>query len=634
MIDQMVSKRAIQYLNDPQCPIDPSDSVSLEQTELLLQLQRDVLEDIVITRNAYDVVDKICKLAEEILPNSVASVMLLKHDELFVYCAPSVPPEGIRRLNGLKPGPNSGSCGNVVYREKPAFVTDTFTDDRWKDLMPIAEDFGLRACWSVPLRIEKDELVGTFALTSFETRAPSLFHRRLLDTCSFLISIILKRERLEKRLVDAAYFDSLTKLSNREKLQVDLNAFMTQGKEFVLVFVGLDRFKSVNDTYGHETGDYVLSQVAKRLSSSCNIALGVYRITGDEFAIAIESPRSLQACEALAQQIEIVLNPSFSFNDAEFFIRACAGFAYPLGREDTVSELMRRADTAMYAAKESKDKNFAVFTPEMADKVQEQVQLERDLHRAIRDDEFEVFYQPVMGGDGQSIHSMEALISWFHPQKGLIVPNVFIPLAEEAGLIPQISCLVVEHALRFMNNLKAKNLPLHRVSINLSGREFNHKHINELMSLIEDQGLTGYFEFELLESYLMENAEEVISLLDSVRERGISIAIDDFGTGYSSLSYLKKFPVDKIKIDQSLVKDIVSDHNDLEISKAVVAMARSLGLSVVAEGVETEAHSQLLSELGVDYLQGYFFSKPIPASEMEAFLHHSTPFEKRLSTGV
>nr|WP_256370037.1 EAL domain-containing protein [Hydrogenovibrio sp. JE_KL2] len=259
----------------------------------------------------------------------------------------------------------------------------------------------------------------------------------------------------------------------------------------------------------------------------------------------------------------------------------------------------------------------------MADKVQEQVQLERDLHRAIRDDEFEVFYQPVMGGDGQSIHSMEALIRWHHPQKGLIAPNVFIPLAEEAGLIPQISCLVVEHALKFMSNLKAKNLPLHRVSINLSGREFNHKHINELMSLIEDQGLTGYFEFELLESYLMENAEEVISLLDSVRKRGISIAIDDFGTGYSSLSYLKKFPVDKIKIDQSLVKDIVFDHNDLEISKAVVAMARSLGLSVVAEGVETEAHSLLLSELGVDYLQGYFFSKPVPASEMEVFLHNS-----------
>lgn len=623
MVDQMVSKSFIQLPEDPLCPIDPSDSLSLEQAELLLLLQRDVLADIVFSTEAYSVVEKICYLAEELLPNSVASVMLLKDNKLDVYCAPSIPVEGIKRLNGLQPGPNAGSCGNVCFKKQPAFVSNTFIDDRWKDLMPIAEDFNLKACWSVPVRTEVDELVGTFALTSFETRAPSLFHRRLLDTCGFLIGIVLKREKLERSLVDAAYYDSLTQLSNREKLQLDLLGYIEEGREFVLAFIGLDRFKSVNDTYGHETGDYVLSQVAKRLSSGCGIALGVYRITGDEFAVVIESPQFMDALAALATQIEAVLAPSFSFNDAEFFIRACVGFTYPLDELDSVSELMRRADTAMYAAKASNEQNFAVFTPAMADKVQEELQLERDLHHAINNQEFEVFYQPIMEADGKAIHSLEALIRWHHPEKGMISPLVFIPLAEEAGLIPKISTFVVNQVISFLSELKTTNIPLCRVSINLSGREFNPKHINELMAVIEEHDLMHCFEFELLESYLMENAEEVISLLNSIRKRGISIAIDDFGTGYSSLSYLKRFPVDKIKIDQSLIKDIVFDANDLAITKAVVAMARSLNLKVVAEGVETESHSELLSELGLDYLQGFFFSKPTTSIEITEYIKKS-----------
>ncbi|WP_024850861.1 bifunctional diguanylate cyclase/phosphodiesterase [Hydrogenovibrio kuenenii] len=623
MVDQMVSKSFIQLPEDPLCPTDPSDSLSLEQIELLLQLQRDVLEDIVFSTDANGVVEKICYLAEELLPNSVASVMLLKDNKLDVYCAPSISKEGIERLNGLQPGPNAGSCGNVCFKKTPAFVSDTFTDDRWKDLMPIAEDFNLRACWSVPVRTEVDELVGTFALTSFETRAPSLFHRRLLDTCGFLIGIVLKREKLEKRLVDAAYYDSLTQLSNRKKLQLDLQGYIEEGREFVLAFIGLDRFKSVNDTYGHETGDYVLSQVAKRLSSGCGIALGVYRITGDEFAVVIESPQFTDAFIALAAQIETVLAPSFSFNDAEFFIRACVGFTYPLDELDSVAELMKRADTAMYAAKASNEQNFAVFSPAMADKVQEELQLERDLHHAINNQEFEVFYQPIMDADGKVVHSLEALIRWHHPEKGMISPLVFIPLAEEAGLIPKVSTFVVGQVISFLNELKVANIPLCRVSINLSGREFNPKHINELMSVIEEHDLMHCFEFELLESYLMENAEEVISLLNSIRKRGISIAIDDFGTGYSSLSYLKKFPVDKIKIDQSLIKDVVFDANDLAITKAVVAMARSLNLKVVAEGVETGSHSELLSELGVDYLQGFVFSKPVTSAEVTTYIEKS-----------
>lgn len=620
MDDQIARHISIKIPEDPLCPIDPDDSLTLKQAELLLQLQRDVLEDIAFSRKSREVVTKICHLAEELLPNAVASVMLLNQGKLYVYCAPSIPGAGVERLNGLEPGPNSGSCGNVIYTQKPAFVSNTFADKRWSSLMQLAEDFNLRACWSVPVRIEEHELIGTFALTSFETRAPSLFHRRLLETCSFLTGIVLKREKLEKSLVDAAYFDPLTQLSNREKLQLDLQEHLNSGRKFVLAFVGLNRFKSVNDTYGHATGDYVLLQVAKRLSSGCGIALGLYRITGDEFAIVIESPHFMEALSALAHQMEIVLAPPFRFNDAEFFIRASVGFAYPLDENDTVEELMKHADTAMYAAKASNEQIFAVFTPEMADRVQDELQIERDLHKALNNQEFEVFYQPIMDAEGKRLNSLEALIRWHHPEKGLISPVVFIPLAEEAGLIPQISTFVIDQSIALLKQLKTDGLPLCRVSVNLSGREFNLKHINELTSAIEAEGLTNCFEFELLESYLMENAEEVIALLNSIRKRGISIAIDDFGTGYSSLSYLKKFPVDKIKIDQSLIKDIVFDVNDLEITKAVVAMARSLKLKVVAEGVETKEHSQLLSDLGVDYLQGYLFSKPVTISEIKAYI--------------
>ncbi|MDX1796873.1 MAG: GGDEF domain-containing phosphodiesterase, partial [Hydrogenovibrio sp.] len=296
------------------------------------------------------------------------------------------------------------------------------------------------------------------------------------------------------------------------------------------------------------------------------------------------------------------------------------GFAYSLSSEDSFMELIKRADTAMYAAKESNDQNYAVFTPEMAEKVQGQLQLERDLHKAINNDEFEVYFQPIMESDGKKVHSLEALIRWHHPVNGLIPPNIFIPIAEESGIIHKISTIVVDQVLDFLQMLETDEVPLCRISVNISGREFNPTHIYGLMDKIRSKGLNDCFEFEMLESYLMGNAEDVISLLEEVRSTGISIAIDDFGTGYSSLSYLKKFPIDKIKIDQSLIKDIIFDSNDLAITKAVVAIARSLNLKVVAEGVETEEHSTLLSVVGIDFLQGYHFAKPMPRLEAEQYI--------------
>ena len=610
----------LKYLDDPSCPIDENDFVTVEQTESLYQLQREVLESVLLSKDTQQVVNKICLLAEQLVPNAVASVMLLDAGKLHVHSAPSIDEAGIARLNGLVPGPKAGSCGTAVYTKEPVFVSNTLNDERWASMVPVAEDLGLRACWSVPIKLEDREVIGSFALTSFESRPPSIFHRRILDTCSYLIGISLRRERLEQRLLEMAYYDDLTGLGNRDKLEIDIQRFLEMSTDFVLVLIGLDRFKSINDTYGHGTGDYVLSQVGKRLSSSCGIALGVYRITGDEFAVVVQTGSSPEEIAGLSSAIDAVLMPPLAYNDAEFFIQASKGFAYSLSSEDSFMELIKRADTAMYAAKESNDQNYAVFTPEMAEKVQGQLQLERDLHKAINNDEFEVYFQPIMESDGKKVHSLEALIRWHHPVNGLIPPNIFIPIAEESGIIHKISTIVVDQVLDFLQMLETDEVPLCRISVNISGREFNPTHIYGLMDKIRSKGLSDCFEFEMLESYLMGNAEDVISLLEEVRSTGISIAIDDFGTGYSSLSYLKKFPIDKIKIDQSLIKDIIFDSNDLAITKAVVAIARSLNLKVVAEGVETEEHSTLLSVVGIDFLQGYHFAKPMPRLEAEQYI--------------
>lgn len=608
------------------CALDETfygQKLSVEQFESLFELESEILEMLALNQPLQEILDKICLLAEELVPNALATIMLLDDKGLLqVQAAPNVPAEGVRALNNLEPGPHNGSCGNAIYQEKPVFVENALTDDRWKHLRQMAVDFNLRACWSMPIRSADNQVIGSFALTSFEHRLPNLFQHKVLEMGAHIASIALKRERLESRLKYLAYHDPLTGLFNRVKLEEDVEERIADntGEPYSLILFGLDRFKAINDAHGHDMGDHVLTAVARCLEGYVKNEFPLYRVGSDEFAILFQRKDcTLPMVENYVKALVDCLEDVIEVDEHQFYLSASVGIACALQKE-SFYDLMKEADMAMYQAKGNKYCRYAFYDDSIAQKVSLEESLMRDLHIALEQGQFVLYYQPLMEASGQKVRSLEALIRWQHPEKGLVPPFQFIPIAEESGLISKITPWVVQQAIADLQHWHEKGLKDFIISVNISGQEFNFQQIQMLIEMIEEAGLNAFFEFELTEGYFMGYEETSIKLLELIRSHGISIAIDDFGTGYSSLSYLKRFPVNKVKIDQSLVRDIVKDENDQVIVDAVIVMSHALGLKVVAEGVETEAHQAFLENKGVDFLQGYLYAKPKPAVLIDKFL--------------
>ena len=607
------------------CQLDPTlyqSVLTAEQFESLFEFYADVFNALAEDLSLQAVLDKLCLAAEKLLPNAIATIMFLdEHGKLQVKAAPSVPESGIRALNNLEPGPHSGSCGNVIYRQEPVFVENTLKDERWQDIRELAINFDLRACWSMPIQVG-DKIIGTFALTSFEQRMPNAFQHKLLEMGAQIVSIAYRRSKLEEDVAFLAYHDPLTGLKNRKQLEKDIEAYIqaSNGEPYSLILLGLNRFKAINDTYGHNMGDRVLQAIGQCIERFVNNEFPLYRVGSDEFALIFKRKNcDVPMVEAYVENLARCIRRVIEVDHHHFYLSASFGIACALGKQHFY-QLMKEADMAMYAAKANPNKCYAFYDPSMAQKVVDEAELDRDLHRALEERQFVLYYQPLMDATGNKVRSLEALIRWQHPEKGLIPPFKFIPLAEETGMISQITQWVVDQVISDLKNWHRRGLDQFMISINISGQEFNKQQISLLIDKIQQADLAPFFEFELTEGYFMGYEDASIELLEMIRSSGISIAIDDFGTGYSSLSYLKRFPVDKLKVDQSLVRDIVVDENDQAIVEAVVAMSHALKLKVVAEGVETLAHQKLLENKGIDYLQGYLYAKPKPAVLVEKFI--------------
>jgi len=602
----------IEYLDDINCPLIDESMVSYEEVESLYVLQRDILEGVALGSNYLEALDKLCHMAEEMVPKSLASIMLLNAEEVLeVASAPSIPSEGIDALNGLVPGPNAGSCGTTVYNKTPTFVTDVMTDPRWACLRPLAKSFGLGACWSMPIKSQNGQVIGSFALTGFQIATPNRFQRRILDTCAYIIGIVIQKRRSEEALDYRLQYDALTGLPNRDKFRLDVNAMTLQEEAFQLLILGVNRFKSINDSHGHNIGDFVLKELTHRLNNfSSEFGGCLYRIGGDEFVCVIPAS-NLSTPRVIEQSIHRILKPSFSVEFLELYVSMYGGMSH-FDPESPTSffTLMKQADMALHSAKYSSYQDIVEFEPEMSEKVVGSLALEGDLRHALQEELFEVYYQPIISTETHQVNNLEALVRWNHPTKGLISPSKFIFLAEEMGIIHHLTLIVLKMVISDLRDFNDNGMTGVVVSVNISGNEFNRVQITELIGLVLDSELGSQIEFELTESYLIGNANEAMDLLDLIRNSGIKMAIDDFGTGYSSLSYLKRFHVDKLKIDQSLIRDIAIDDGDLHITRAVVTLAHGLGLKVVAEGVENHAIQSLLEGEKVDFLQGYLYSKP------------------------
>lgn len=447
---------------------------------------------------------------------------------------------------------------------------------------------------------------------------------------------ISERKASEQRIHRLAYYDALTHLPNRTLFQDRLYNALQQAERqkawVVLMFLDLDRFKPINDSLGHAAGDRMLKDMALRLLACVDDDDTVARMGGDEFTLLLQ-PRAtremaLNRAIHVAENILASLVRPFVLENREFFVTASIGIALSPQDGSELSQLMKNADTAMYHAKERGKNNFQFYQAEMNASALERLELESDLRHAMEQNEFILYYQPQFSGDGKRLTGAEALLRWRHPTRGLVPPGDFIPVIEELGLVVDVGDWVLREASRQLKAWHKAKVRVPKVSVNISARQFSDGQLGtRIATILEECGLPpACLELELTESILMREVNEALQILASLKNLGLSIAVDDFGTGYSSLNYLKQFPIDVLKIDRTFVDGLPEGEQDAQIARAIIAMAHSLNLAVIAEGVETHEQLEFLREQGCDEVQGYLFGRPMPAHQFEAQFANETLF--------
>ncbi len=437
---------------------------------------------------------------------------------------------------------------------------------------------------------------------------------------------IVQRQITQKKLLYLAMYDPLTDLPNRILFMQRLNHLLQQLAEdrsslFAVLFFDCDRFKLINDSLGHFVGDQVLREIARRIKLCLKPSDTLARFGGDEFMVLLSELPHLDRASAIAQKIQNQLQLPFEVNRHQLFISASIGIV--LGTRDykLAEHVLRDADTAMYQAKRRGKACHQVFNPKMHRNASKRLKLETDLRLALKHQELAVYYQPIISLATESLIGFEALVRWKHPERKFVSPEEFIPVAEETGLIVPLGLWVMRSACRQFSIWKEKHgLDQLKISVNLSVKQFCQPDLIEQIDKIlqETQLDSQSLKLEITESAIVDNPESAALLFQKLRQRKIQLSIDDFGTGYSSLSYLHRFPVNTLKIDRSFVSRIGKDGENLEIIQAIITLAKQLGMTIVAEGIETPQQKDYLKLLGCDEGQGYLFAKPLPTQEVES----------------
>jgi diguanylate cyclase (GGDEF)-like protein/PAS domain S-box-containing protein len=521
-------------------------------------------------------------------------------------------------------GTGKGLVRQAVKTREPIWVADLSQVGGFNRAHLVAKA-RLRGAFCFPLLVG-NQVLGVMEFFHRDVREPDAM---LIDAAKSMGSQIgqyIARQQVEERVRHLAHYDELTGLPNRtmfnERLGHALSGAQRAERSLVVLFIDLDRFKNINDTLGHDAGDHVLKEVAQRLRSCLRASDTVGRLGGDEFVVLLEEPPRPLNAAVVAQKMLVALGKPFPVQGQEFHITASIGISsYPDDGTD-MQTLMKNADIAMYRAKEQGKNNFQFYSAQINGHSIERLTLESSLRRALERSEFLLHYQPKLDLGTGRVTGVEALVRWQQPERGLIPPAEFIQLAEETGLIVPIGEWVLKTACAQNKTWQHQGLPPVRVAVNLSARQFAHADLlQDVSQVLKETGLDpAFLEFEITESMVMHNPEHAIVLLNELKAIGIHLAIDDFGTGYSSLGYLKRFPLDSLKIDRAFIRDLPGDSDDVAITRAIIAMAHSLRLSVVAEGVETAEQQDFLLEHDCDEIQGYYFSKPQPAAEIASLL--------------
>lgn len=590
-------------------------------------LQREVLEAVALGRSLAAVMDLLCRRVEAMAPELMCSVLEVDaQGRLHPLAAPSLPASYSQALDGVQIGPSVGSCGTAAWRRSPVEVQDIATDPLWADFSALALSYGLAACWSTPILLTPERVGATFALYYREPRAVALFHRRMVEACTQLCRVALMHQENQREIERLAYYDAVTGLANRtlfgERARQSLQMAARMDTPVAMLLLDIDRFKTINDSLGHQPGDEVLAEVARRLGACLRDTDTLARLGGDEFVALLPSCGASDAAQVADKLIE-ALKPAHKLrSEVVAILSASIGISvYPDDGQD-LEQLLKHADIAMYEAKRAGRACARFYLRAMNQSLDERLALETALRRALSSQALQLHFQPKLRLVDDALIGVEALLRWTDPELGAVAPDRFIPVAEECGLINALDSWVLEAACTQLAAWQRAGLAVPGVAVNVSPLRFYQDdvaaHVRHLLH--QHQLHAKQLTLEVTERLMLDDHQRSLEQLAALHAMGVQLSVDDFGTGYSSLSYLKRLPVSELKLDKSFVRDLEIDPDDRALASAVIGIGRSLGLGVVAEGVETPGQRQVLMDAGCPIAQGYGLARPMSAEALEVWL--------------
>jgi diguanylate cyclase (GGDEF)-like protein/PAS domain S-box-containing protein len=595
-------------------------------------LQSRVLKAMVEEEPLAEVMNLLCHEIQRITPDVAATVAQLDgSDRLHLLASPDFPPEYTKNINGTTIGPDAGSCAAAAYRGNPVLATDIEHDPCWNETRQHILPLGYKACWSNPFKTHDGRVLGTLAFYFRDNRAPNRLHEQLAEVCTQLCALALKRSENRAHIHRLAFFDDLTGLPNRSLLRAQADQAIAQatrnGERLAVLFIDLDRFKQVNDSLGHPAGDALLRVVTERLRETLRGTDIIGRQSGDEFVVILTQCDSKRATN-LADRLLTVLSAPCRIGELTLSPAASIGISlFPDNGRD-MDTLLHHADTAMYQAKHKGRGRFSFFSSEMNRIARERLALEAALRDTLADQRLELYYQPQVDIENNRLHGVEALVRWHHPRLGQIPPPRFIPLAEECGLIGQLSFWALREACRQLAQWRQNGLSIPTVSVNLSPTDFHNLELpNHLDFILRKNSLSpSDLVIEITEGVVMDANPSTLKTLNEIHALGVRLSIDDFGIGYSSLGYLRHLPVSELKLDQSFVHDLGHDRATRSLTNAVIHIGDSMELTVIAEGVEDPMQRNLLKAQGYQIVQGYLYSQPLSAQGLEHWVDINMSF--------
>lgn len=604
------------------------DITDKKQSEFLRQMQTTILEAIAVGKPLQQILQMIVDIVESQANDVFCSIMFYEEEDQLLYIgyAPRLN-EILEKTFDKIPVNFNNDFGEHVEYMKGLIITENIeTDKHWEGYREEAISYGIRSCWSLPILSTDDSLLGIFALGHKTAKKPTKFEIEMLTSLCYLTGLAIERNKFEENIQYLASHDVLTDLANLRHFKEVAADRIEQAKhsnvKLGILFLDLNEFKSINDTFGHAYGDTILKTIAQRIKRSVTDHDIVSRIGGDEFVILIGHVTSDEQVIDVAETILQAIKNPIMIHNSEFHVTTSIGISVYPDHGQVIEELIRNADTAMYNVKSTGGNTSKIYDETMADLALEYFSLQTEFRKALKQNQFLLHYQPKVNTGTGEVIGVEALVRWNHPEKGLISPAIFIPLAEESGFIMELGVWVIQETCRQIKAWKQLGSFDIRVAVNVSVRQFIQQDVVKLVKdTLRKEGLPpNCLEIEITESVFIKHENIIQDAIANLQEIGIRVSIDDFGTGYASLSYLKQFRANTIKIDRSFIRSLPKMKDDAAIVSTVITLARKLNMDVVAEGVETKEQAEFLLRKGCSDVQGFYYSKPLPPEQLLEFL--------------